>query len=223
MHELSTTELAAMLTTSDADTRAQLWTAPLNDSMRACSIDSVTRQAAFLAQVLLESSELRQLQEFLSYSPQRLRQVWPQRFPTDQVAEQYAHNPQKLANKVYAQRMGNGDEASGDGWAYRGRGLIQLTGRDNYAHFSAAMGCDALTHPDLLQEPMGAALSAAWFWRTHGLNELADGTVQAGGDAHFSEITRRINGGLNGLAQRRLYWERACKILGVGGAISGKI
>ncbi|MBB5369996.1 MULTISPECIES: glycoside hydrolase family 19 protein [unclassified Janthinobacterium] len=215
MHELSTTELAAMLTTTDADTRALLWVGPLNDSMRACSINTAVRQSAFLAQILLESSELRQLQESLGYSAQRLRQVWPQRFPSDDIAEQYAHNPQKLANKVYALRMGNGDEASGDGWAYRGRGLIQLTGRDNYAHFSAAMDCDALGHPDLLQQPAGAALSAAWFWRTHGLNELADGTLQADGDQQFSEITRRINGGLNGLPQRHAYWDRIRKILGV--------
>ncbi|MET0267595.1 MAG: hypothetical protein ABW202_18515 [Duganella sp.] len=110
--------------------RAAQWIVPINDSMKTCAIDTPVRQAAFLAQVLLESSEFHQLQEALSYSAERLHQVWPQRFPNLEVAAAYSHNPQKLANHVYAGRMGNGDEASGDGWKYRGCGLIQLTGRN---------------------------------------------------------------------------------------------
>lgn len=207
-----------MLTMADADARAGLWVGPLNDGMRAGAISTPARQAAFLAQVLLESSEFHQLQEALSYSTPRLRQVWPQRFPNDDMAAAFSHNPEKLANYVYANRMGNGNEASGDGWAYRGRGLIQLTGRDNYAHFSQAMQVDALGHPDLLQQPAGAALSAAWFWLSKGLNELADKTAGADGDAHFVELTKRINGGTNGLPQRRAYWARARQALGVGAA-----
>lgn len=214
MNEITQEQLRAMLTAADAEARAAEWTGPLNECMRSCAIDTPTRQAAFLGQVLLESSELRVLQENLSYSAERLCQVWPQRFPTLEVAGAYGHNPERLANRVYAGRLGNGDEASGDGWAYRGRGLIQLTGRANYEHFSRAMGLDALSHPELLQQPAGAALSAGWFWVSKGLNGLADRAVGAEAEDNFVEITRRVNGGINGLAQRRAYWQRALKALG---------
>lgn len=213
--DITTAQLSAILTVADAEVRAAQWIVPINDSMKTCAIDTPVRQAAFLAQVLLESSEFHQLQEALSYSAERLHQVWPQRFPNLEVAAAYSHNPQKLANHVYAGRMGNGDEASGDGWKYRGRGLIQLTGRSNYELFSRAMAVDALTNPDLLQAPAGAALSAGWFWRSRGLNELADQTGGADGEAHFEALTRRINGGITGLPQRRAYWERARRALGV--------
>lgn len=215
MNNITQQQLRDILGASGADLRPGLWTDALNASMEAGAIHTTVRQAAFLAQVLLESGELRQLQESLSYSTQRLRQVWPQRFLSDAVAEAYAHNPQKLADKVYANRMGNGDEASGDGWKYRGRGLIQLTGRENYSSFGTAMHVDALADPDLLLQPAGAALSAAWFWQSKGLNEVADLTVGRDGDTHFVELTRRINGGTNGLLQRRAYWDRARQVLGV--------
>lgn len=216
MNDITTAQLAAIMTGSDAPQRAAQWIAALNDSMRACAIDTPLRQSAFLAQVLMESGELRQVQESLGYSAQRLHVVWPKHFPSLELAEAYSHNPQKLADHVYANRMGNGDEASGDGWNYRGRGLIQLTGRAGYERFSRDMGIDAVSNPDLLQEPSGAALAAAWFWRSHGLNELAD---QTGGDGdddrHYVDITRRINGGTAGLQQRRDYWLRARHALGV--------
>lgn len=215
MSEITKEQLQAMLTTADADSRAALWVGPLNGGMRACDISTPVRQAAFLAQVLLESSEFHQLQESLNYSAERLRQVWPQRFPNDATAADYSHHPEKLANNVYANRMGNGDEASGDGWAYRGRGLIQLTGRDNYASFSKAMGIDAVADPDLLQQPAGATMSAAWFWQSKGLNELADHTGGSDADTAFVALTKRINGGTNGLPQRRDYWRRAQKALGI--------
>ena len=214
MNQITEKQLRNTLAASDTDARPGVWIGPLNQGMQACLISTPVRQSAFLAQVLLESSELRQLQELLSYSSQRLRQVWPQRFPTDDQATAFSHNPEKLANNVYANRMGNGDEASGDGWKYRGRGLIQLTGRENYAAFSKAMNVDALGNPDLLQLPAGAALSAAWFWLSKGLNELADKTTGDDADVHFIELTRRINGGTNGLLQRRAYWDRARKALG---------
>ncbi|MEO7494805.1 MAG: glycoside hydrolase family 19 protein [Massilia sp.] len=215
MNHITQQQLRDILAAPDGDPRPGLWTDALNACMEAGAINTNARQAAFLAQVLLESGELRQLQESLSYSAQRLRQVWPQRFPTDAAAEACSHNPEKLANKVYASRMGNGDEASGDGWKYRGRGLIQLTGHENYARFATAMKVDALANPDLLQQPAGAALSAAWFWQSKGLNEVADLTIDKDGDAHFIELTRRINGGTNGLLQRRAYWDRARLALGV--------
>ena len=214
MTDITQEQLRAMLTTADADARAALWVGPLNECMRNCSINTPARQAAFLAQILLESSEFHQLTEGLNYSADRLRQVWPQRFPNPETAAAHSHNPEKLANNDYANRMGNGAEASGDGWNYRGRGLIQLTGRSNYELFSRAMGIDALANPDQLQEPAGAAMSAGWFWMSKGLNEVADLAVGADADVHFVDLTRRINGGTTGLPQRRAYWQRALKALG---------
>lgn len=213
MNDITQQQLRSIMTTPDAAARAAQWLAALNHGMQACEIHNAPRQAAFLAQVMVESAELRTLSEALSYSPQRLRQVWPQRFPNDDIAMRYSHNPTALANKVYASRMGNGDEASGDGWRYHGRGLIQLTGRDNYAAFSRAMGVDALANPDLLLEPAGAALSAAWFWLSKGLNALADKTVGDGADGYFEQITRLVNGGINGLDERRRYWRSAIQAL----------
>ncbi|MDC8756665.1 glycoside hydrolase family 19 protein [Janthinobacterium fluminis] len=217
MNAITKEQLSTMLTMRHADAHAAVWVDPLNDAMRVCSVSTAIRQAAFLAQVLLESGEFQQLQELLNYSPQRLRQVWPRRFADDATAIAYSHNPEKLANKVYANRMGNGNEASGDGWAFRGRGLIQLTGRSNYASFSQSTGIDALANPDLLQQPAGAALSGAWFWQSKGLNELADKSASADANAIFTELTRRINGGTNGLEQRKAYWVRARQALGVAG------
>jgi len=214
MNEITQQQLQSVMIAPGADARAGHWLGALNACMRACAIASAVRQAAFLAQVMVESSELRRLDEALSYAPQRLRQVWPQRFPTDDVAARYAHNPSALANYVYAARMGNGDEASGDGWRFHGRGLIQLTGRDNYVAFARAMQVDAVGHPDLLLEPAGAALSAAWFWQSKGLNELADQLAGSQADQVFEQITRRINGGTLGLDERRAYWQRARTALG---------
>lgn len=214
MNEITQQQLRSVMIAADADARAGQWVAALNDCMRACAITSGSRQAAFLAQVMVESSELRRLDEALGYAPQRLRQVWPQRFPTDDVAMRYAHNPTALANYVYAGRMGNGNEASGDGWRYHGRGLIQLTGRDNYVAFARAMQVDAIRDPDLLLAPAGAALSAGWFWQSKGLNELADQLDGGEADQVFEQITRRINGGTLGLDERRAYWQRARTALG---------
>src|SRR6266481_4067159 len=123
------------------------WVAPLNSALSRFDITDRRRAAAFLAQVAHESSELTHLIENLSYSAARLIQVWPRRFPTLKKARTYERNPEKLANYVYASRLGNGDEASGDGWRYRGRGLIQLTGRSNYASCSTATGIDLLQSP----------------------------------------------------------------------------
>lgn len=215
MNDMTEQQLCAILVAPDAAARAARWIAALNDCMRACAIDTPERQAAFLAQILVESAELRQIEESLDYSPQRLRQVWPHRFTSDAIAAQYAHNPAALANCVYANRMGNGDEAGGDGWRFRGRGLIQLTGRDNYQALSAAMHIDAVGNPDLLLACAGAALSAGWFWQSHGLNALADQLAGTQADAQFILITRRINGGTLGLQQRQAYWTRARTALGV--------
>jgi putative chitinase len=135
--------------------------------------------------------------------------VFRKYFPDDEIAAQYARQPEKIANRVYANRMGNGDEASGDGWKYRGRGLIQLTGKDNYTAFSLQANNEAIIKPDLVAQPELAAESAGWFWVTNGLNNLADtGDVKA--------VTRRINGGFNGLDDRQKKYDLLMTILSEG-------
>jgi putative chitinase len=124
-----------------------------------------------------------------------LCKVWPKRFPTIEDAEPYHKQPQKIANKVYASRMGNGDEGSGEGWKYRGRGLIQLTGKDNYRACGEALGVDLLENPDLVATPQYAALSAGWFWDKNRLNAYADKNDMQG-------LTKKINGGTHGIEDR---------------------
>lgn len=196
-------------------TQTDVWTPALNDAMDKCDINTPHRAAAFLAQIAHESGELRRLVENLNYSAERLMQVWPKRFPTLQKAQQYAHNPSKLANLVYANRLGNGDEARGDGWNFRGRGLIQLTGRGNYQTVGQALHLSLASQPELLEQPTAAALSAAHFWKARGLNELADDRNEDNDDADFEQITRIINGGLNGLNERKRYWQTAKRVLGI--------
>lgn len=189
-----------------AGQRAEAFVAHLNNAMEEFSIDTPLRQAAFLAQAAHESNQLASLKENLNYSAARLRQVWPARFPTDQLAAAYANNPQKLASKVYASRMGNGDEASGDGWAYCGRGIFQLTGKDNYARCGAALGIDLLTHPELVAGPEIAARSAAWFWYSKSLNSLADNEA-------IGPMTKIINGGSLGINERIALFNVAKQVL----------
>lgn len=215
MSDITLQQLQCMLTGDDAAARAAQWLAPLNAAMRACAIDTPPRQAAFLAQVLVESGGLCAREEVLNYRPERLRAVWPSHFHDDADVLRCAHHPEALANHVYASRMGNGDEKSGDGWRYRGRGLIELTGRENYARFAKASGLDVLARPDLLLEPCGAAHSAAWFWADHKLNEAADATTGVDAAARFDQISRRINGGSIGLGERRACWMRTREALGL--------
>ena len=141
---------------------------------------------------------------YLNYSAQGLMRTWPSRFPDLDVAEKYEHNPEKIANKVYAGRMGNIEE--GDGWKYHGRGLIQLTGRENYANFGHNASVDVLSNPDLLITPEYACLSAAWYWNKRNLNELADKMDVEG-------ITKKINGGTIGLEDRKARTEKVLAIL----------
>jgi putative chitinase len=177
----------------------------LNAAMAKYQITTPARVAAFIAQVGHESSQLTAVVENLNYSAQALQSTWPSRFSAE-VANASARQPEKIANIAYASRMGNGAPGSGDGWKYRGRGLIQVTGRANYQKCGDALGLDLITKPELLQEPANAAMSAAWFWYANGLNALADaGDLQA--------ITRKINGGLNGYADRAELYERALKVL----------
>lgn len=188
-----------------ADT-ADKWVPWLNMTMLKYDINTLQRQAMFLAQLAHESGNFKHVSENLNYSAEALRRVFKKYFPTDELALMYARQPEKIANRVYANRMGNGEESSGDGWKYRGRGLIQLTGKDNYAAFSLKANNNALLEPDLVAQPELAAESAGWFWDTNDLNKLSDtGDVRA--------ATRRINGGFNGLADREAKYNKLIILL----------
>ena len=173
-------------------------------------INTRNRMSYFLATVAIESGEMRHTVENLNYSSKGLVKTFPKYFNVCN-AERYAKNPQMIANKVYANRMGNGNESSGDGWKYRGRGFIQLTGKDNYFEYNkylinTGMRVDLLSNPDLIAQPLGAVKSAMWFWQKRGCNELAD-------KDEASSIRRKINGGLNGFTQFALYYQRAKLVL----------
>lgn len=191
----------------------EVWAAALIPAFEKYAITSKPRIAAFLGQTGHESGQFNILQENLYYSAARLMKVWPKRFPTLAIAQQYEKNPTRLANHVYANRIGNGPESSGDGYKYRGRGLIQLTGRSNYASAAQALGIDLLNNPDRLIEPPVAALSAAWFWASRGLNELADDRTDDNDLEDFTTITRRINGGTVGLQERFRLFKQAEQVL----------
>lgn len=194
----------------------EAWCAALNAAMQRHGIESPDRIAAFVAQLAHESGEFSRLTENLMYrTAARIHAVWPKRFPDEGSARPFVGNPEALANRVYANRLGNGDAGSGDGWRYRGRGLIQLTGRANYADAARALGLPLVEDPERLLQPDGAALSAAWFWQTHGLNALADDRSDDDDDADFVSITRSINGGTAGLSERRRYWALARQTLGL--------
>jgi len=180
---------------------------PLAEACAEWGIDTPVRLAAFLAQIAHESGQLRILAENLNYSAEALWRTFPRHFDVAQ-ATAYARQPERIANRVYAGRMGNGDEASGDGWRYRGCGLIQITGHDNYAACGTALGLDLLTRPESLEQPVAAARSAAWFWHRHDLNRFAD-------VRDIEVITKRINGGLIGLDDRKACYARACTALEV--------
>ena len=181
------------------------WEIPLNQVFVKYDIGTPKRQAAFIGQCAVESANFTRLQENLNYSAQRLTQVWPSRFPNISMAEPYANNPEKLADFVYAGRMGNLQD--GDGWKFHGRGLIQLTGRENYANCGSGVGVDLIDNPDLLLTPKYAVLSAGWFWNKKGLNALAD-------TQEYGAMTRRINGGLTGLDERIAKITKALQVLG---------
>ncbi|HHM5526252.1 TPA: glycoside hydrolase family 19 protein [Pseudomonas aeruginosa] len=190
---------------------AGVFVVALQRAMDEREIDTPARRAAFLAQVGHESSQLTRLVENLNYSAQGLAATWPGRYlgPDGQpnaLALRLARNPQAIADNTYATRNGNGDEAFGDGWRFRGRGLLQITGRANYRLVGEALGEPLEAEPWRLEQPVPAARSAAWWWAGHGLNELAD-------RGEFAAITRRINGGLNGQAERLALWQRARAVL----------
>ena len=179
---------------------ADKWIDALNQVCEKYEINTALRIAGFLSQCGHESGGFRYTVENFNYSAARLLMVFPHYFNADS-AKNYEYKPEKIANRVYANRMGNEDEASGDGWKYRGRGLIQLTGKDSYAAFSMAADNNSLVEPDLLEQPELAAMSAGWYWSTRKINSLADAQDVLG-------MTKRINGGTNGLDDRQMRYSR---------------
>ena len=173
-------------------------------------INTPNRIAAFVAQCAHESGGFMVLKENLNYKAATLRKIFPKYFPNDQIAQEYASKPNKqvaIASKVYANRMGNGDEASQEGYKFCGRGLIQLTGRSNYQAFADSLEMSIDDVPEYLQTFEGAAQSACWFWETNKLNQWADA-----GD--ILTLTKRINGGLIGIDDRKKHYEHALHVLG---------
>lgn len=165
-------------------------------------INTQRRVAYFLAQVAHETNGLTVLEENLRYSAQRLTEVWPSRFPTVTIARAYEYSPEKLANFIYADRLGNGPSHSGDGWRYRGRGCKQTTGRWNYERLATRTGLDVVQNPDLVAKFPVALIAACVFWADNNLNFFADVGDVTG-------LTRKVNGGLHGLAERQRYTEAA--------------
>ena len=184
------------------------WLEPLNETFEKYDISTPKRQACFLGQTMHESGNFKFTRENLNYSAKALMATWPSRFPDIDIATQYERQPEKIANKVYSGRMGNTEED--DGARFIGRGLIQVTGKENYTHCGEALGVDLIANPHLLEEPRYAALSAGWFWNKKGLNALADeGTKDS-----FDVMTKRINGGLLGVDDRKTKMIEALNVLG---------
>ena len=205
MKPLTADQVAAC--TGSTMLRAAYYLPVLNAAMAKHGITSPLHQAAFLAQVGVESAGLSRLEENLNYTtPERLMAVWPSRFKTVNDAAAYLRNPEALANKVYGGRMGNA--APGDGWKYHGRGLKQLTGKDNYTAYEKACQVPAVSQPELLLRPEYAADSAAWFWAHNGCADLAE-------KRDWQALTKRVNGGLTGLPERIALTQKALAKLAV--------
>lgn len=183
------------------------WYDALQQLLPEYDINTPHRIAHFVAQCAHESGNFVFIQENLNYRAASLRKLFAKYFPTDALAAQYEKQPQRIANRIYASRMGNGDEASGDGWRYRGRGLIQLTGKDNYTFFAGSLDISVEEAAEYLATFEGAAQSACWFWEQNNLNRFADANDVKG-------LTRAINGGYIGLEDRIKHTEHALHVLG---------
>lgn len=181
-----------------------LWATILPPVMKEFNILDPVEQAEWLAQCGHESAQFGRLTENLNYSPRALMATWPKRFPDLQIAAKYARQPERIANYVYANRMGNGEFGSGDGYRYRGRGLLQITGKENYGTCGVALNLPLLTFPQKLEDPINAARSAGWYWRTRVKNHTPGDIVHS---------TKIINGGLNGLAERQAFLDKAVQVL----------
>jgi putative chitinase len=186
---------------------AEHWLEALDVLLPDYEINTPQRIAAFIAQCAHESGGFKFLKENLNYKAASLQKVFPKYFPSADIAAAYANKPEMIANRVYANRMGNGDEHSGDGFKYCGRGLIQLTGKDNYSWFAASLEISPEEASAYLETFEGAAQSACWFWETNNLNVEADA-----GD--IKKMTKKINGGYIGLEDRIHHYENALEIMG---------
>lgn len=169
-------------------------------------INTVNRVAAFLAQTAHESGGYKAIKENLNYRAQTLCKVWPRYFPSMSIALQYEKKPEKIANRAYANRMGNGNEASGDGFKFCGRGLIQLTGKDNYTQYADSLEISVDEASEHLTTFEGCVQSACWFWEANNLNQYAD-------NGDILTMTKRINGGTLGLADRQQHYKHAIDVL----------
>lgn len=200
--------VSQLIATGIAPTQANTFIQPLVTACYRFEIATPLRIAAFLGQCMVESGLLVHTEENLYYSdPAHISDVFPHEFPTQASAVAYARNPAKLGARAYAGVNGNGDEASGDGYTYRGRGLIQLTGRENYVDAANGLAHDYVRSPSLVSLPSDACMTAAWFWNTHKLNVLADAGA-------IDEITRAINGSQMLQKQlRRQYTQQALAAL----------
>jgi putative chitinase len=193
----------------------QAWADTLNEILPQFDITTPSRAAAFIAQTGVESAGFSVLEENLYYTTaDRLSAVWPTRFPRGANVTGYLRNPEALANFVYARRMGNGDVASGDGYRFRGRGLLQITGRTNYSQVGQQIKLPLQNRPEMLTEPENAALSAAYFWHSHHLNALADSGAGHPDSTDFERMTIIINGGRQALDERRALYEQLSAALG---------
>ena len=183
--------------------------AMLPETMTKFELNTPLRLAHFLAQAGHESGGFKAVNENLNYGAKGLLGIFKKYFPTEAKAKDYERKPEKIANLVYGNRMGNGPEASGEGWKYRGRGYIQLTGKDNYKAFDAVVAEDITNNPDLVatQYPL---LSAAWFFHKNGLHKIADGGAT---DAVVTSVTKRVNGGTIGLPDRIKHFKEYYSLL----------
>ncbi|CAB4220730.1 COG3179 Predicted chitinase [uncultured Caudovirales phage] len=183
------------------------WVDALNETFTRFNLTTNNQKAMFIGQCSHECGNFRTLEENLNYRAETLMKLWPKRFPSLEFAKQYEKNPKKIANSVYASRMGNRDEASGDGYRFRGRGALQCTGHSTYFHAGKALGVDFVMQPDLVATPKYAALTAGWFWDTHKLNPPADAL-------DYTKVTKIINGGTIGLDDRIKHVQQALAVLG---------
>jgi putative chitinase len=183
--------------------------AMLPDTMEKFELNTPLRLAHFLAQTGHESAQFKAVSENLNYGAKGLRGIFGKYFPTDAKAALYERKPEKIANLVYGGRMGNGPEASGEGYKFRGRGYIQLTGKDNYVAFGKAINEDLTTNPDLVATKY-PLLSAAWFFHKNGLHKIAD---EGANEATVTKVTKRVNGGTIGLADRLKHFNEYYKLL----------
>lgn len=173
---------------------------PLNDTFQKWGIDTPTKQAAFVAQCGHESNQFRVIEENLMYRAETLLKLFPKTPKrawgfTPEEAKAYERQPQKIANRIYGNRMGNRDEASGDGWRFRGSGYLQLTGHSNFYHAGKALGVDFVMNPDKVRTPEYGMQTAGWFWATHNCNTIAE-------SKNWEQLTKTINGGLIGFQDR---------------------